>query len=170
MFQVGDTVSYGTAGACKIMSREDKMIGDTTIACFVLKPVFDKSLTISVPLANRQLMGRMHKVMSRDEAIELINGMPQEDASYVANQEDRRQLYTDTIKSGDHHALVRMIKSIHNYKQERLAMGKHLSTLDESAMHEAETMLYTEFALALDLRPDEVPPFIRAHIPTVARQ
>ena len=43
-------------------------------------------------------------------------------------------------------------------------MGKRLSGFDEAAMREAENMLYTEFALVLDIQPKDVVPFIRREL------
>ena len=78
MFQVGDMVCYGTAGACRIASHEARRYGDKVQNCFVLKPVFDKSMTICVPDGNPVLMERMHPVMTKEEILALIRELPGE--------------------------------------------------------------------------------------------
>ena len=80
MFQVGDMVCYGTTGACQITSHEARRYGDRMENCFVLKPVFDKSMTICVPESNEQLVARMHPVMTKEELMKLIRELPEEDA------------------------------------------------------------------------------------------
>lgn len=164
MFSVGDSVSYGTTGVCKIMAQESKTVGSTTINCLILKPIFDKSMTICVPTGNQVLMAKMHRPLNREEVCGLIAQMPEQRVQCPMELEERRRFYNDTLRGGDHLALLCMVKSIYEYKRERLGLGKHLSAMDESAMHEAETMLYTEFALALDLEPDQVVPFIRTRL------
>ena len=164
MFQVGDMVCYGTTGACQITSHEARRYGDNVQNCFVLKPVFDKSMTICVPDGNPVLMGRMHPVMTRDEILALIRELPNEKVECDTNPDARKQYYNETLKNGDHRELLRMVKSIYNFKKKRHAMGKRLSGFDENAMREAENMLYTEFALVLDIQPKEVVPFIRREL------
>lgn len=44
------------------------------------------------------------------------------------------------------------------------AKGKKLYKNDEKVMKEAEKMLYEEFAHVLDIRPDQVLPFIMQQI------
>lgn len=164
MFQVGDAVTYGTSGACRITAEETKNIGGQSMTCLVLKPVYDSSLTICVPTASEAAKAKMRRLMTKDEAYALIQNMPEENDSYAADPGVRREFYNDALRSGDRRQLVRMIKSIYRYKQDRLANGKHLATFDETAMREAETMLYTEFALVLGMQPAEVVPFIQEQI------
>ena len=164
MFQVGDMVCYGTTGACQITSHEARRYGDRMENCFVLKPVFDKSMTICVPESNPLLVARMHPVMTREEILALIRELPKEDVHCDPDPDARKQYYNETLKNGDHRELLRMVKAIYNFKKARHAMGKRLSGFDENAMREAENMLYTEFALVLDIQPKEVVPFIRREL------
>ena len=164
MFQVGDMVCYGTAGACRITSHEARRYGDKVQNCFVLKPVFDKSMTICVPDGNPALMERMHPVMTREEILALIREMPGENAQCDPDPDARKKYYHETLKNGDHRELLRMVKALYAFKKKRQAAGKRLSGFDENAMREAENMLYSEFALVLDIQPKEVVPFIRREL------
>ena len=164
LFQVGDMVCYGTTGACQIASHEERQLGDQKQNCFVLKPVFDKSMTICVPEGNELLMARMHPVMTKEEILALIRELPGEDVKCDPNPDMRKQYYNETLKKGDHRELLRMVKAIYNFRRARRAVGKRLSGFDENAMREAENMLYTEFALVLDIQPAEVVPFIRREL------
>lgn len=164
MFQVGDMVCYGTTGACQIASHEVRQLGDQKQNCFVLKPVFDKSMTICVPEGNELLMARMHPVMTKEEILALIRELPSEDVQCDPNPDVRKQYYNETLKKGDHRELLRMVKAIYNFRRARRAVGKRLSGFDENAMREAENMLYTEFALVLDIQPADVVPFIRREL------
>ncbi|MGN0976360.1 MAG: CarD family transcriptional regulator [Gemmiger sp.] len=170
MFQVGDTVTYGTSGACRIMAEETKTIGGQAMTCLILKPVYDSSLTITVPTGSEAAKAKMHPLMTREEAFALIREMPQQADDYEADPALRREFYNDVLRSGDRHKLVRMIKSIYRYKQERLATGKHLATFDENAMREAETMLYTEFAMVLGIQPADVIPFVQQQLTSAVPQ
>lgn len=166
MFQIGEIVIYGTSGACRINAVEKRELGDCVQECYVLKPVYDNSLTIRVPRNNEMLMAKMHPVITKDEVMDLIHEMPETENCYDADMNARKLFYSDTLKSGDHHSLLKMIKSIYCYKKERMANGKRLSGFDENAMREAENMLYTEFALALDIQPNQVVSFIQNEVST----
>ena len=48
--------------------------------------------------------------------------------------------------------------------EEQAAKGKKLYKNDEKVMKEAEKMLYEEFAHVLDIRPDQVLPFIMQQV------
>ena len=164
MFQVGDMVCYGTTGACQITSHEARRYGDRDVTCFVLKPVFDKSMTICVPENNEALVACIHPLMTKDELLALIRELPDQQVQCDPSPDARKQYYSETLKRGDHRELLRMVKAIYDFKKKRHAVGKRLSGFDEAAMREAENMLYTEFALVLDIQPKDVVPFIRREL------
>lgn len=58
---------------------------------------------------------------------------------------------------------------IYNRKVELEKKGKRLTSADSEAMKTAEKLLYNEFALVLDIRPDQVVPFIMEKI-TVSKR
>lgn len=164
MFQVGEAVTYGTSGACRILAEETKTIGGKPMTCLILKPVYDNSLTICVPTGSEAARAKMHPLMTKDEAYALIREIPEEADAYDVNPGNRREFYNEVLRSGDRRRLIRMIKSIYRYKQDRMATGKRLASFDEAAMREAETMLYTEIALIMGIQPGDVVPFIRQQI------
>ena len=61
---------------------------------------------------------------------------------------------------GDRRQLIALIKSVYRHRRELQETGKHLRVSDAALMKEAETLLYGEFALVLNIPPDEVLPLI----------
>ena len=55
------------------------------------------------------------------------------------------------LASGDHSALIQMIKAIYAHKKEREAAGKRLHVMDEHFFKDAEQILYNEFQYVLNL-------------------
>ena len=53
-----------------------------------------------------------------------------------------------------------MIKALYLHQQKQQEKGKHLHAADERVFKEAEKILYDEFALVLQIRPEQVVPFI----------
>ena len=53
-----------------------------------------------------------------------------------------------------------MIKALYFHQREQQKNGRRLHITDERFMKEAEKMLYEEFAYVLNIRKDQVLPFI----------
>ncbi len=151
MFQVNDVIIYGAQGVCKIADMEQKTIGGVKKSYFVLKPVNDKGSTIFVPVDNEHVLKKMRQLLTKDKIHKLIDSMPEENAVWVENENERKALYKNIIAKGDHLELVKMIKAIYAHKKEREAEGKRLHMSDERFFKDAEQILYNEFQYVLDL-------------------
>lgn len=57
-----------------------------------------------------------------------------------------------------------MIKALYGRQQRRQAQGRRLRVTDERFLKEAERVLYDEFALVLNIRQEQVLPFILEQI------
>lgn len=152
MFQVNDVIIYGAQGVCKITDIEEKNIGGVKKAYFVLRPVGDKSSTIFAPMDNEHVLKKMRRLLTKDEIHKLIDSMPDENAVWVVNENERKALYKNILAKGDHLELIKMIKAIYAHKKEREAEGKRLHMSDERFFKDAEQILYSEFQYVLDLR------------------
>ena len=106
----------------------------------------------------------MRHVLPEEEILALIEGMPDEQAHWIENDEERKTAYRETLSTGDRPGLIRMIKSLYLRQKEMKGNGKHLRAADERFFKEAERMLYDEFALVLGMEPEEVLPFILERI------
>ena len=56
--------------------------------------------------------------------------------------------------------MVKIIKTTYLRKQSRVAAGKKVTTGDEKYLHLAESNLYGELAVALDMEQEQVKQFI----------
>lgn len=151
MFQINDVIIYGTQGVCKITGTEEKMISGKKKTYFVLQPVNDQGSTIFVPADNPLVLNKMRRLLTKDEIRKLICSMQSEDAIWVANENERKELYRSILAKGDHLELIQMIKAIYAHKKEREAEGKRLHMSDDRFFKEAEQILYNEFQYVLDI-------------------
>lgn len=151
MFQVNDVILYGAQGVCKITGTEEKTISGVKKAYFVLKPVNEKGATIFVPTDNEIVLKKMRRLLTKEEIHKLIDAMPQENAVWIANENERRLQYAGILARGDHRELIRMIKAIYVHKKERETEGKRLHMSDERFFKDAEQILYNEFQYVLGL-------------------
>ena len=152
MFQVNDVIIYGVQGVCRIVGTEEKIVSGMKKSYFVLKPVNDKNSTIFAPTDNEIVLKKMRRLLTKDEIYKLIDSMPDENAVWVANENERKELYKNILAKGDHLELIKIIKAIYVHKKEREAEGKRLHMSDERFFKDAEQILYNEFQYVLDLR------------------
>lgn len=152
MFQVDDVIIYGAQGVCKITGTEEKVLSGKKKTYFVLKPVSDKGSTIFVPTNNELVLRKMRRLLTKDEIHKLIDSMPNENAVWVENENERKELYKNILAKGDHLELIKMLKAIYAHKKQREADGKRLHMADERSFKDAEQILYNEFQYVLDLR------------------
>lgn len=160
MFQVNDTILYGSEGVCTVTDIVEKDFGAKIMRYYVLKPVYNSSSTLYVPVDNQDLTAKMRHVLSADEVHEIIRAIPGERSMWIEDENERKETYREVLQRGDRMELIRIIKALYDHQQTQRAKGKHLHTADEHFFQEAEKLLYDEFALVLQIQPDEVVPFI----------
>lgn len=164
MFAIGDIVLYGTNGVCKIVGTDEKEIEGDLIEYLVLKPVYDENSTLFVPKKNKVLLSKIRSVMSAEEIYELIKAIPDEDTIWINDENDRKVKYQSIINEGDRKKLVQLIKTLHLHKLSQQGKGRKLHQSDENLLKQAEKLLHDEFAIVLNIQPNEVVPFIMQQI------
>jgi CarD family transcriptional regulator len=163
MFRVNDYVVYGSTGVCKIdaINRED--FGDAhEREYYVLTAVHANSLSIYIPTDNTDVT--MRRIMTKDEIYTLIKTIPDIDGAWIDDDHQRKAMFSEIIQSGDQSKMVQLIKILAERKLELEKDGKSLSSADAETMKAAEKLLHNEFALVLDIAPEQVVPFIREEI------
>ena len=164
MFQVNDTIMYGTQGICRIVEITEKDFMGTKKEYYVLKPLNDAAATLFAPVNNEKIESKMRRVLSEEEIYQLIESMPKEEANWIHNENERKEQYKKIIANGNHVELIKMIKALYLHKQKREADGKQLYLSDERFFKEAERILYDEFQYVLNIKRDELMPLIFAKI------
>ena len=160
MFQINDTITYGTNGVCKIDDITMKEFMGAIKEYYVLKPVSDSASTLYVPVHNEKVVSKMKKILSKQEVYQLIETMPEQENIWFQKDNERKEQYKKIIADGDHGKLIGMIKAIYLQKKKREEEGKRLHISDERFFKEAERILYEEFQYVLNIRRDELLPLI----------
>lgn len=164
MYNVGTTVIYKNEGVCRITEITERRFRDKNIEYYVLKPVHKDDSEIYVPKNNKELLGKMRKILSREEILEIIKTMPNEESIWIADENERKEYYREILIRGDRTELVRLIKTLYLHKQNQKKTGKKLHIADEKFLKDAEHLLYDEFAFVLNIAKDEVLPFITGEL------
>lgn len=163
MFKLNDYVVYGSTGVCQITDTiKDKHINDEEIEYYVLHPVFNDNMTIKVPIANSSIL--MRSVITKDDVLSLIAAMPGKEPLLFDDKRQRSKDFKAVLKQGNHEEWIKIIKTLYLEKKEKSAVDKKLTKSDEDIMNTAERQLYEEFAIALNISPDEVVFYILEHI------
>ncbi len=160
MFKINDMIVYGSHGVCKIEGIEEKELMGTRKTYFVLKPVRSDTSTYFVPAENDMLLAKMRKLLSEKEINELIDSMANEQANWIADENERKEKYRGIIADGNHIELIKMIKAIFTEKKEKEATGKRLHASDERFLKDAEQLLHGEFQYVLNLNKDQLMTYI----------
>ncbi|MGI5920980.1 MAG: CarD family transcriptional regulator [Syntrophomonadaceae bacterium] len=164
MFKVNDYVVYGLTGVCRITDiRKDEYINNDETQYYVLEPVYDKNMTIKVPVNNRNIL--MRSIITKDDALSLIEKMPEIETVMIDDEKERSAYFKSALRLARNEERVKIIKTLYLEREAKTAIGKKLSRTDEDIMNTAEKQLCEEFAVALNIPPDQVVSYIIEHIP-----
>ncbi len=149
MFGIGDYVIKPNSGVCRIaeITHPDFLGSDNDKLFYRLEPVGSSAASLFVSLA--QADSSMRRVMSTEEAWNLIHRIPEIDAAWIENDRTREQIYKDTLKSCDPEKLVGIIKNMFLRRRDRLEKGKKSTAVDDRYFKLAEDTLYDELAFAI---------------------
>ena len=149
MFEIGEYIVYGVKGVCRIedITHIDISGADKDRLYYVLAPVGDGSGRIYAPTDNQKIT--MRKVISREEADQLIEDMPKIEQLWVPDDRQREARYKEAMNTCDYRAWVSIVKTLYIRKQERTAQ---------------ENELYSELSLTLGIPKDEMEQYIRERL------
>ena len=164
MFQAGDVIVCGTHGVCRVekVGPLSSAVADRDRLYYTLKPLYERGSVVFTPVDNEKMVIR--PVISREEALRLIDGIRDAEALGIEDERKREENYKTALKSCRAEELVKMIKTINARKRSRAARGKKATDSDSRYVKLAEDYLYGELAISLDLERDQVKAFIRERI------
>ena len=168
MYSVNDKIHYGISGVCVIQEITTMRVGRNWEKYYVLKPVYQNSSLIYVPVGNEQLEARMRPVLTREEVDRLIQDMPEIPTAWEEDPQIRKANFDALLRSNECRDLVVIIKTLNAHRERRQADGKALHVADETFLREAQRLLFDEFAGALDIQPAQVHEYIQKKLGTPA--
>ena len=164
MFQVGDYIIYGTRGVClvKNIGTLDFSGASKEKMYYTLEPCYMAGSTVYTPVDSEGITIR--PIMSREEALALIDSIPDIEELWIKDEKSREYAYKEAIKGCDNRELVRIIKTIYQRGRSRMAEGKKATVADNKYFKIAEENLYGELALSLGMSKDEAKDFVVARV------
>ncbi|MDD2456975.1 MAG: CarD family transcriptional regulator [Eubacteriales bacterium] len=163
MYSTNDYVVYGSTGVCKVVEISQASFGGKkSREYYVLSPVFGNQVDIFIPTDKQETA--LRPVLSKDEVMRLIDAMPGMESAWIADDSFRKATFSEIIQSGDQERIIRLIKMIFNRTIVLEKSGRKLGNTDTEVLKQAEKILNQEFAIALDLQPEQVSPLIKEQI------
>ncbi len=159
MYAVNDTVLYGKNGVCRIVALEQRRIRNEKKQYYVMHPVFKEDLTLYAPVGKESRLG-MQQVLTADQVRDLIREMPEQPDDWVDDTRQRKELFDEVMGSGDRLRMISMIRTLHRRQVQLQKIGKQLGSKDVQYYKDAQKRIHDEFALALDISPEQVVAFI----------
>lgn len=162
-FNLGDCVVYGTNGICVIeeIAEMSFITGAPKSMYYTLNPVNNNGSAIYIPADNEKLMGKMRKLMTKDEIDELLTGMRDKELAWENDRRFRSENFHEIMVQGVTQDLLLMIRCIYLKKHELIADGKKLNVTDSNILKAAEKLVEEEFSCVLGIDHDEVGDYIR---------
>ncbi len=161
MFVQGDQVMYGIHGICRILELETKKVDRKMIEYYVLAPVDQPGARFFVPTQNQTAVAKLRPLITREQIDALLCAEDSRSGHWVADENQRKQLYRELIVSGDRAALVRMIHTLHIHRKEQLEAGRKFHLCDENFLRDAEKLLGAEFSAVLGIPQENVGEYIK---------
>lgn len=164
MYQVGETVFYGTEGVCRVAEICEMKISPEKAEYYVLRPVYREGTTVFVPTQNELLVSRMRPLLTVEQIDRMIEEVNREDEDWIEDAAERKAEFQRILLSADRRELLGMVRTLYIRRQNLQTCGKHLRTNDEQMLRDAEKLLDDEFSVVLGIKPREVPEYIRSKI------
>lgn len=154
MFEKGEYIIYGSNGVCEVQDYMNTAgEGDNRIY-YVLAPMRSKGSTIFSPVDNQKVF--MRKVMTKEEARELLRGIPEYEDMEIRDSRTQEQQYKEILQSGNSTESLRLLKALYERKRKREAAGRRITAVDEKYLFLAKDCLLNELSIALDMDVEDV--------------
>lgn len=125
---------------------------------YILKPLYMSGSTVYVPVDTAE--ESMRRVLSREQADELIQGIPDIPLITITNDKLLEQEYKGCMKTNCCEEWIKIIKTIYLRKQKRLEAGRKVTAVDAKYFRMAEDNLYGELAVSLSMPRETIESYI----------
>lgn len=154
MYNVGDLTVYSTQGICRIIDISEKTFSDITKKYYVLQPLNDPKLSISVPVKSDK--SNLSDVVNVTEAEEIIASFKAPASEWIEKNLHRTQAFSDILKKGNRLEMSNIINTLIRKKQELEQLDKKFPAQDLRFLQTVQSMLFMELAISLSSTPEAI--------------
>ncbi|OZU89658.1 CarD family transcriptional regulator [Virgibacillus indicus] len=162
MFHVGDLIIYSTHGLCEVVDICDKEFKNVSRTYYVMHPVDDPELTISIPIdiGNKN----MQAIMEKKEAEGLLQSFQTPGIEWIDDSRERIKKYTSLVNTGDRTDITKVISTLMRKKQEIRENQKKMSVQDQKLLDQTQNIMFHELAASLNTSYDKISAKIKSMI------
>ena len=163
MFQIGQTVSYGTTGICTIEDIRQETLSRAGVRkqeYYVLRPLATPTCITYVPTGNEKLTSRMRPIMTSRQIDAMIDAVKGQRLPWIEDARQRAEAFQKVVSGGISGELLKLIACLYLEKKNRAQGNKKFCATDEKMLSSAERMVSEEFAYALQISEKEVAAYI----------
>ena len=162
MFKKGNFVINTNNGICEIQDIVTMNMSGTAKEYYLLVPVAEPTAKVYIPVDVAEK--RIRLVISKEEAWNIIRGIPSIESIWIENDKEREKIYKEALASREPERLIRIIKTLYFRKKERSDAGKKNTAVDERYFKLAENQLHSELAFALGEPKQNITKIIEEHL------
>lgn len=162
MYTVGEYVFRANEGICRVseIGHPDFLNPKEERMYYILIPKGDTKTKIYIPTEPEPI--GIRRLISKDEALKLIQNIQYISPIDIANEKQREQEYKQALRSNDPFQLAAIIKTLYTREQFRTTQGKKTTAMDKNYFQRAEKLLYSELATVLGVDEISIPDRIKA--------
>lgn len=154
MYNVGDVIIYSIHGLSQIDKICEKTFSDVTRTYYVLHPVGQSNLTISIPVDSDKVV--MLQLLSREEAEEILQSFRLPGTSWIEDLKQRNKKNRILVKTGDRKEIALLINSLMRKKIELSMQNMKLYDQDLMLLNTIQNLLFKEIAASLECSVEEI--------------
>jgi CarD family transcriptional regulator len=164
MYVIGDYIVKYSDGVCRVDNiMHLNMSGvDKNKLYYLLIPVVDKNRKVYMPVDTAE--SRTRKAMTEEEALHLIDEIPDIEKSWSNNEKEREHQFKEAAKSCNPEALIAIIKTTYHRNMDRTKQGKKKTIVDERYFKMAQDNLYMELGFALKREKNSIDQLIQESV------
>ncbi|MCF3944846.1 CarD family transcriptional regulator [Oceanobacillus alkalisoli] len=164
MFKVGDLIIYSTHGVCKIDDICERSYRDETREYYILHPMEDPNLTISVPVDNEKVV--MLDIMEKQEAKTILDLFEEPGIEWIEDAKQRNKKYNSLINGGDRDDIVKIANTLMRKQKEAKVNKERMYDQDQKMLEEIQRIMFQELAASLDTTVERIIERINKVIPS----
>lgn len=162
MFDIGSQAIDKRGRIFQIVAREDKDFGNGAAPYFVLNPCFAYDFTPGyqcyIPVDKADTL--LRPLLTKDEAMELLRQIPLLEPLPTVGPHERKTQFQSIANSGNRLDILRVIRTLLAYREERLKLNKPFSDFDTRLLRNLTGLFRDEMSVVFEIDPEEIPPFV----------
>lgn len=148
MFNIGKLVVYSSRGICCIYDICEKTYFGVTKNYYVLYPIEDSKLRISIAVDNDKVT--MLELLTKEEAEEIVESFRLPGINWIEPDNERNQIYSDIVKKGNRKEISKIANTLMREKIKIKKHGNKFYEKDKKLLTTIQNILFAELAFSLD--------------------